>query len=377
MNYPPHGSMNDATHTISPDQGRQTVGNSSRFTRDAERVQVLEKDDDFALNAMWAAYQRARLIEAENLPEIPTGLVQSSWVLVLALRSHCSKCEVGEGQRIYTGHEYDREVGLNYMRARYQDPSRGQFLSQDPAARENPNQFLADPQQLNSYSYARNNPITQKDPDGRFVPQVIALGFLYGGLANVAFQGYTGNINSFGDFANAFGQGGVVTAASIINPFLGGGAAATLSLAESARTNGNITWESGVSAVAQGGVTWATGGFLKGLPGVPGVQATKIFGGNYITGAHGVRYAQEAAFGFGTDVFHHNVQQITQSLLNFYAPQTTGGRSTGGGGNINQLSQSVINYANNPGANLSDPGFVAGIRAINEYNNSLTTPSKK
>lgn len=285
-------------------------------------------------------------------------------------------------KRKFVGMERDDSTGLDYAMARYYDNVRGQFVSQDPVFWElgltsEGKAALLDPQLQNSYSWARNNPITLKDPNGRFVPQVVALGFLYGGLANVAFQGYAGNINSFGDFANAFAIGGAVTAASIVNPLFGGGVAASLSLAESAGRNGNITWESGVNAAAQGGVTWATGGFLRGLPGVPGPQASKIFGGNYFSGAHGTRYAQEAAFGFGTDVYHHNVQQISQSLLNFYAPQVSGSRSSGGGGNINQLSQSVINYANNPGANLSDPGFVAGIRAINEYNNALTTPSKK
>lgn len=54
----------------------------------------------------------------------------------------------------------------------------------------------------------------------------------------------------------------------------------------------------------------------------------------------------------------------------------TGGSSGGGGGSVNQLSQSVISYAGSSGSNLSDSGFVAGIRAINQYNNSLVTSSE-
>jgi len=32
----------------------------------------------------------------------------------------------------YDGTEYDSVSGLNYMMARYQSPTRGQFLSEDP-----------------------------------------------------------------------------------------------------------------------------------------------------------------------------------------------------------------------------------------------------
>jgi hypothetical protein len=62
------------------------------------------------------------------------------------------------------------------------DPNRGQFLSQDATflALGNQNQlqqlvqqdqqkFLADPQQLNSYSYARGNPIVNKDANGNWI----------------------------------------------------------------------------------------------------------------------------------------------------------------------------------------------------------------
>ncbi len=66
------------------------------------------------------------------------------------------------------------------MEARYYNPSIGRFLSQDPAfwnVSMLPVQ-LADPQSWNSYSYARNNPIVLKDPDGQFWDTVVDLGFL-------------------------------------------------------------------------------------------------------------------------------------------------------------------------------------------------------
>ncbi|MDA8597157.1 RHS repeat-associated core domain-containing protein [Candidatus Pacebacteria bacterium] len=73
--------------------------------------------------------------------------------------------EVNQTNR-YTGHDYDEETSLSYMRARYQSGSIGKFISQDPVAAIAPEIVIGDPQQLNTYSYARNNPIALYDPTG-------------------------------------------------------------------------------------------------------------------------------------------------------------------------------------------------------------------
>ena len=77
-------------------------------------------------------------------------------------------CGAGVGQYIYTGHVYDEDTGLNYMGARYYAGDRGRFISQDPIFWKLPVELLSDPQQMNSYSYARNNPIINKDPTGLY-----------------------------------------------------------------------------------------------------------------------------------------------------------------------------------------------------------------
>ncbi|MFA6172015.1 MAG: RHS repeat-associated core domain-containing protein [Patescibacteria group bacterium] len=80
----------------------------------------------------------------------------------------------------FTGKELDDETGLYYFGARYQNPSIGRFVSIDPVFNDigtNYDQFnarygqeleqlLSDPQMLNSYAYARNNPIIYIDPNG-------------------------------------------------------------------------------------------------------------------------------------------------------------------------------------------------------------------
>ena len=67
-------------------------------------------------------------------------------------------------KRKFTSHEYDDSTNLSYMGARYQTGSEGRFISQDPLVSLVPSGLLADPQQLNTYSYTRNNPIFFVDP---------------------------------------------------------------------------------------------------------------------------------------------------------------------------------------------------------------------
>jgi len=56
------------------------------------------------------------------------------------------------------------------LQARYYDGSKGKFLSEDPVFLADPKQqVLTDPQSLNSYSYANDNPITKSDPTGRCI----------------------------------------------------------------------------------------------------------------------------------------------------------------------------------------------------------------
>jgi RHS repeat-associated protein len=73
----------------------------------------------------------------------------------------------------------DAGVVQALLQARYYDSSKGEFLSEDPVflaigmpdqlrrlTQQEQQQFLADPQQMNSYSHGRDNPITKSDPLG-------------------------------------------------------------------------------------------------------------------------------------------------------------------------------------------------------------------
>jgi RHS repeat-associated protein len=56
-------------------------------------------------------------------------------------------------------------TNLVYSNARYLNPAQGQFITQDPVF-WSMKQTLSNPQSLNAYSYALDNPIVQKDPSG-------------------------------------------------------------------------------------------------------------------------------------------------------------------------------------------------------------------
>lgn len=59
----------------------------------------------------------------------------------------------------YTGHKFDKDIGLNYMQARYYDPVIGRFMSPDP---------IGSADQFSLYTYVGNDPINENDPTGKF-----------------------------------------------------------------------------------------------------------------------------------------------------------------------------------------------------------------
>src|ERR1700758_1866007 len=66
----------------------------------------------------------------------------------------------------FTGKERDAESGLDYFSARHYASTMGRFMSPDPSGQyfANPN----NPQSLNLYSYAQNNPLINTDPTGLY-----------------------------------------------------------------------------------------------------------------------------------------------------------------------------------------------------------------
>ena len=71
--------------------------------------------------------------------------------------------------RRFTGQRWEAALGLYDYKARFYDPVLGRFISADTIV-PNP----GNPQLLNRYSYAGNNPVLYNDPDGHCGPLCIA-----------------------------------------------------------------------------------------------------------------------------------------------------------------------------------------------------------
>jgi len=76
-----------------------------------------------------------------------------------------------ENHYLYTGQQYDANVGFYYLRARYMDPAIGRFISMDSYWGSS-----YDPVSLHKYLYANANPMTYYDPSGYFSISHVVIG---------------------------------------------------------------------------------------------------------------------------------------------------------------------------------------------------------
>ena len=70
---------------------------------------------------------------------------------------------------LYRGEQYDPDLGLYYLGARYYNPLTGRFMSRDPEDHKlrGPDGTPIDPKELHKYLYASGDPINRIDPKGK------------------------------------------------------------------------------------------------------------------------------------------------------------------------------------------------------------------
>ncbi|MGA1840051.1 MAG: PKD domain-containing protein [bacterium] len=73
---------------------------------------------------------------------------------------------VTDNNYLYTGEQYDVNIGFYYLRARYYNQATGRFLTSDPM--EPFPGSIYDPPSLHLYVYTKNNPVNYIDPSGNF-----------------------------------------------------------------------------------------------------------------------------------------------------------------------------------------------------------------
>jgi len=119
----------------------------------------------FALND-WLGTKRA---EVGTIA--PSGCLSSYFSLpygsALAASGSCPDAT----EHHFTGKERDTESGNDYFGARYYASAMGRFMSPDPV--KITGKRLVDPQRLILYGYARNNPLSYVDDDGKDIHIVV------------------------------------------------------------------------------------------------------------------------------------------------------------------------------------------------------------
>jgi len=74
----------------------------------------------------------------------------------------CATGEVLRSRSYYRAEQYDPDLGLYYLRARYYNPATGRFLPRDPEDGK-----PVDPKSLHKYLYADGDPVNRWDSTGR------------------------------------------------------------------------------------------------------------------------------------------------------------------------------------------------------------------
>jgi RHS repeat-associated protein len=81
---------------------------------------------------------------------------------IMTLSATCAILEVTPSPSYYRAEQYDSDLGLYYLRARYYNPLTGRFLSRDPE-----DGWINVPATLHKYLYVGGDPVNWWDPTGR------------------------------------------------------------------------------------------------------------------------------------------------------------------------------------------------------------------
>jgi RHS repeat-associated protein len=270
-----------------------------------------------------------------------------------------TKTNYGGVRNKYAGTISDSLSGLNYAQARYQNPTRGQFISEDPVFLGDPSQQnLKDPQSLNSYSYANDNPITKSDPTGNGVLEgTINAGALVGGTLGIDIDTTNRSMQliagpSVGPSVGARLQGSWDPNATL-DP-------------EGAymQTQANLSLVLGRSVSRQAAINLTD-------PQQPllGPQGNRSYPWSF-----GLNIGVTNTFLLKSDPYYFWSNNRTPTPTNWNA--LPGANLTA----LNRLSGSLVTFASAPGANLKDPNFAAALKAVNYASapwlaTSATTPS--
>jgi RHS repeat-associated protein len=127
---------------------------------------------------------------------------------------------------LYRGEQYDSDLGLYYLRARYYNPLTGRFMSRDP---EDGNQI--NPATLHKYLYVGSNPVKYVDPTGRdllgyairsnaAIPEAKLIS-IYGCVADASLAAVDLILDPTITTSSALGAGSAVIGCVLLTPGIG------------------------------------------------------------------------------------------------------------------------------------------------------------
>ena len=257
----------------------------------------------------------------------------------------------------YTGQERDASTGVYFYNARYYDPVLGRFLSPDTYV-QNP----GDPQTLNRYAYARNNPVRYTDPSGHF------FGSIFKFFKRIA-HGVTKAVNRVFGKAAPFVTAAVAVVASVAT--FGAAAvvaktaffkAATAGLASQAAIGAKIVAVSSIANVVGSTAGGIAAGFVGGFVGSGGDLESGLIGaaGGGLGGlASGLGAVAGAKYGSAVRVVGRGVAGGTMSALRG-GKFELGVAFSGGAALINSAYRGITKF---PGINPG-PGGAAQIKRV-------------
>ena len=134
----------------------------------------------------------------------------------MMLSPTCAIGEVSHNPSHYRAEQYDSDLGLYYLRARYYNPLTGRFVSRDPE-----NGPIGMPIMLHKYVYVGDNPTNRIDPSGRDILEdalvlegktLTTVEYLntIGCYANITFAAVTTLLSEKFDLSTAFGAAATI-----------------------------------------------------------------------------------------------------------------------------------------------------------------------
>lgn len=142
-------------------QVEECDGTTHNTTYYRDEVGVIASEDEEGVTFYYPDHLGNPVISEKN------GVVKRSEFLPFGTQLSGPKDRYG-----FTSQEYDPESELQYFNARYYSPSLMRFTQPDTVIAD-----VYDPQSLNRYAYARNNPVRYVDPSGNTPWDVIDVGF--------------------------------------------------------------------------------------------------------------------------------------------------------------------------------------------------------